>query len=209
VILMSAIAQPGSVTAHGNAFIAKPFDLDTLDVLIESILVRKDLTFAVTDGGSPVPERSVVPRSNTRIDARWVHVVEDAASKQQVALGASGSRLRTALVVRAQVDQPSDLAGVWADVHVFDAMGELLHAVTVALEPNSQTQPAAASRLWDAEIYPGSGGASGMGVWSRPDAHTVNYRLYAQIGDQLFSDGVLHQFDVPADTEVRPVPGGW
>jgi CheY-like chemotaxis protein len=352
VILMSAIAQPGSVGAHGNAFIAKPFDLDTLDVLIESILVRKDhsggetmnlqangerqgtqvdgagglatlqfrhdqknsgvsrhgllhggerlrieydparlvlaggdtkvltgvlchlrfqpsgeqqneallpqatvssalagaprplvcelqipsetrqvevwfegriaaetsgwdsrsgqnFTFAVTDDGLPVPERSVVPRSNTRIDARRVYVVEDAASKEQVALGASGSRLQTALVVRAQVDKPFDLAGVWADVHVFDAMGELLHAVTVALEPNSQTQPAAALRLWDAEIYPGSGGASGMGVWSRPDAHTINYRLYAQIGDQLFSDGVLHQFDLPADTEVRPIPGGW
>jgi CheY-like chemotaxis protein len=349
VILMSAVAQTGSVAAHGNAFIAKPFDLDTLDVLIESILVRNDrsggetmnlqanveregtrasgpatlqfrrdqknsgvsrhgllhggerlrieydparlvlaggdakaitgvlchlrfqpsgeqqnevllpqatvssalagaprplvcelqipsetrqvevwfegriaeetcgwdshygqnFTFPVTDDGLPVPERSVVPRSNARIDARRVHVVEDAASKEQVALGASGSRLQTALVVRAQVDQPSDLAGVWADVHVFDAMGELLHAVTVALEPNSQTQPAAALRLWDAEIYPGSGGASGMGVWSRPDAHTINYRLYAQMGEQLFSDGVLHQFDLPADTEVRPIPGGW
>jgi hypothetical protein len=35
---MSAVAQPGGVAAHGNAFMAKPFDLDALDVLIESIL---------------------------------------------------------------------------------------------------------------------------------------------------------------------------
>jgi hypothetical protein len=27
--------------------------------------------------------------------------------------------------------------------------------------------------------------------------------------DQVFSDGVLYQFDVPADTDVRPIPGGW
>jgi CheY-like chemotaxis protein len=39
VILMSAVAQPGSIAAHGDAFIAKPLDLDALDALIESMLV--------------------------------------------------------------------------------------------------------------------------------------------------------------------------
>jgi len=343
VILMSALAQSGSVAAHGAAFIAKPLDLDALDVLIESILVTyehsggetmnlqanterglatlqfrhdqknsgvsrhgllhgggrlrieydparlvpavgltrpatevlchlcfqpsgqhqsgamaprataeypetgaprpltcevqipsetrqvdvwfegriatetsgwdsrygQNFTFPVTDEGSPVPERSVALRSDARVDATRIRVVEDAASKDQVALGASGTRLQTALVVRARIEEPSALAGVWADVRVFDAMGELLHALTIALEPNTQAEAAGALQLWDAEIYPGSGGASGMGVWSRPDAHTINYRLYCQIADQVFSDGVLHQFEVPADTEVRPIPGGW
>jgi hypothetical protein len=353
VILMSAVAQSASVAAHANAFIEKPFDLDALDVLIESILVRYDdsggepmnlqanaereatrvddaggvatlrfrhdqknsgvsrhgllhggewlrieydparlaladghakamtdvvchlrfqpsgehqsralapqpealhraksgatrpllcevqipaearqvdvwfegraatetsgwdsrygrnFTFPVTDLGLPVLERSVDLRSNARVDATRIHVVEDAASKEQVALGASGTRLQTALLVRAHVEDPSSVAAVWADLHVFDAMGELLHAATIDLEPNTQAEAAGPLRLWDAEVYPGSGGASGMGVWSRPDAHTINYRLYCQVGDRVFSDGVLHQFDVPADTEVRPIPGGW
>jgi hypothetical protein len=169
----------------------------------------QNFTFPVTDIGLPVPERSVVLRSDARIDAARIHLVEGAASKNQVNLGASGSRLQTALVVRAHVKEPSALAAVWADVHVFDAMGELLHAVTIALEPNTQADAASPLRLWDADVYPGSGRASGMGVWSRPDAHTINYRLYCQTRDQVISDGVLHQFDVPADVEVHPIPGGW
>ena len=45
-----------------------------------------------------------------------------------------------------------------------------------------------------------------MGAWSRPDAHTVQYRLYCERAGQVFTDGVLHQFEVPADEDVRRVP---
>jgi two-component system, OmpR family, response regulator VicR len=38
VVLMSAAAQRATVGAHADAFIAKPFDLDTMDVLIKSVL---------------------------------------------------------------------------------------------------------------------------------------------------------------------------
>jgi hypothetical protein len=58
-------------------------------------------------------------------------------------------------------------------------------------------------------VYQGSGGGSGAGVWWSPDAHLVQYRLYCQVGEQVFTDGVLHQFEVPADAEVRPIPGSW
>ena len=62
--------------------------------------------------------------------------------------------------------------------------------------------------MWEDEVYQGSGGGSGIGVWSRPDAHTVQYRLYCQVRGQVFTDGVLHQFEVPADEDVRRAPGG-
>ena len=169
----------------------------------------QNFTFPVSYAGLPVPEHSVALRSNARVDAGRIQVMQDAASKEQVSLGASGTRLQTGLAVRAHVAEPSASAAVWADVHVFDAMGEVLHAVTIALEPNTQAESAGRLRLWDAEVYAGSGGASGMGVVSRPDAHTINYRLYCQVGEQVFTDGVLHQFDVAADAEVRPIPGGW
>ena len=64
-------------------------------------------------------------------------------------------------------------------------------------------------RVWHADVYQGSGGGSGAGVWSRPDAHTVQYRLYCQVDDTVYTDGVLHQFDVPADMEVRPPTNTW
>ena len=168
----------------------------------------QNYTFAVADEGLPIPERSVALRAEARVDASRIGVVDDAASKQQVATGAAGNRLRTGLVVRARVGQPSASAVVWADVHVFDAMGDLIHAGSIALEPGEPSMEDTL-RLWDAEVYAGSGGASGAGVWSRPDAHTVQYRLYCQEKTQVFTDGVLHQFEVPADTAVRPIPGGW
>ena len=62
---------------------------------------------------------------------------------------------------------------------------------------------------WSASVYQGSGGGSGAGVWSRPDAHSVQHRLYSQVGEQIFTDGVLHQFEVLPDAEVRPIPGSW
>jgi hypothetical protein len=136
-------------------------------------------------------------------------VIEDAASKDQVAMGARGTRLQTALVVRARISEPSALARAWADLHVFDATGELIHTGQIALEQGKPSNADETWRIWDAEVYPGSGGGSGMGAWFRPDAHTIHYRLYCEINGQVFTDGVLHQFDVPADTDVRPVPGGW
>jgi len=42
--------------------------------------------------------------------------------------------------------------------------------------------------------------------WSRPDAHTVQYRLYCRVRGQVFTDGVLHQLAVPADEDApKPV----
>ena len=169
----------------------------------------QNYTFPVAIEGLPIPERSVALRPDAVVDTRRVRVVEDNASKEQIALRPGGTRLRTGLVVRACIGEPTASAVVWADVHVFDATGELINAGSISLEIGEQLTTDEELRIWDAEVYPGSGGASGMGVWSRPDAHTVHYRIYCQIDNQIFTDGVLHQLEVPADTDVRPIPGGW
>ena len=168
----------------------------------------QNYTFGTAEEGVPIPQGSVMLRDNAEINPDCIRVVEDAASKEQVAIG-SGTRLQTALVIRAQVPQPAASATVWADVHVFDALGDRLHTVSLTLEPEAQPPTSGLARLWGVEVYPGSGGASGMGVWSRPDAHIIQYRLYCQVGSQVLTDGVLHQFEVPADTEVRPTAGSW
>lgn len=168
----------------------------------------QNYSFQVTDNGLPIPERSVVMRADAVIDTSRISVVEDAASKDQLALGSSGTRLQTQLLVRARVGEPTDATVVWADVHIFDATDELIHTGSIRLE-QGEPSTSAELRLWNAEVYSGSGGASGMGVWSRPDAHTVQYRLYCRVADQVFTDGVLHQFEVAADTDVRRIPGGW
>ncbi len=135
-------------------------------------------------------------------------MVEDTASKAQTSIGATGAALQTGVRIRARVGATSTPLTAWADVHVFDASDDLIHGGTIALE--KEVRPHAdEERVWDADVYQGSGGGSGAGVWFRPDVHTVQYRLYCQVGNVLYTDGVLHQFEVPADTEVRPTGTSW
>src|SRR6266568_3693143 len=57
--------------------------------------------------------------------------------------------------------------------------------------------------LRDDKIYQGSGGGSGMGAWTRPDARKVQFRLYYEVNSELFTDGLLHQHEVPADDSIH------
>jgi Family of unknown function (DUF6209) len=162
----------------------------------------QNYTFSVVGEGLPIPERSVVLRPEAVVDASTIRVVEDTAVKEAVGMGATGKQLRTLLVVRALAADPTAAPDAWADVHVFDAAGELIQAGSIAFHSSQRTADPGL-RVWEDEVYQGSGGGSGMGVWSRPDAHTIQYRLYCAIRDQVFTDGVLHQFEVPADEDVR------
>ena len=165
--------------------------------------------FPVVGDGLPIPEQSVALRSEAIIDPGRIEVVQDAAAKAQTSTGLTGSALRTDLRVSAQITRPTDLTTAWADIHVFDATCELIHSETIALHRPESLSDDKIMHTWTASVYQGSGGGSGAGVWSRPDAHSVQYRLYCQIGEQVFTDGILHQFEVRPDAEVRPIPGSW
>jgi Family of unknown function (DUF6209) len=165
--------------------------------------------FPIGGEGLPVPEQSVALRPEAMIDPSRIQVVQDAAAKAQTGTGTTGSTLRTDLQVSARITRPSELTTAWADIHVFDATGELIHRDTIALHRPDPGPAEKITHTWNASVYQGSGGGSGAGVWSHPDAHSVQYRLYCQIGQQVITDGVLHQFDVPPDAEVRPIAGSW
>jgi Family of unknown function (DUF6209) len=165
--------------------------------------------FAVTPRGLPVPERSVELRPQAVVDPTRIRVVDDTASKAHASAGAGGAALRTGLTIRAHVGPSTSPLAAWADIHVFDAADDLIHTGTIPLQ-KLETPSAAGEELeWHADVYQGSGGGSGAGVWFRPDAHTVQYRLYCEVEERLYTDGVLHQFDVPADIEVRPPGAAW
>jgi hypothetical protein len=169
----------------------------------------RNYTFPVVAEGLPIPEQSVALRPEAIVDPSRIRVVEDAAAKAETRTGSSGSALRTQLRVSAQLSRPTELTTAWADIHVFDATSEVVQRDTIALHRPDPTSAEKITHTWSASVYQGSGGGSGAGVWSRPDAHSVQYRLYCQVGGQVFTDGVLHQFDVPPDAEVRPIPGSW
>jgi Family of unknown function (DUF6209) len=167
----------------------------------------RNYRFSVTRDGLPVPEASVALRSDATIDPSRISVVDDAASKAQVATSATGSALGTELKISAKLTGADSSTLAWADIHVFDATDDVVHTGTLELQAPVLTAEQAIVQTWSANVYQGSGGGSGAGVWSRPDVHSVQYRLYCRMNGQLFTDGVLHQFDVPPDAEVRPTPG--
>ena len=164
----------------------------------------QNYAFTLAPEGLPVPEPAVSLRAQAIVDASRIRVVHDMASK-----GTGGSAVHTGLTIRAQVaTRPAPLSA-WTDVHVFDGTDQLIHAGTLNLQPPEARPEGTAEQTWKTEVYQGSGGGSGLGVWSRPDAHTVQYRLYCETSEGVFTDGVMHEFDVPPDAEVRPIPGGW
>ena len=165
--------------------------------------------FPIVDDGLSVPAESVPLRPDAIIDPSRIELVQDAAAKAHTSTGPSGSALRTDLRVSARIARPSELVTAWADVHVFDATCELIHRATITLHRPEPLPAEKITHTWSASVYQGSGGGSGAGVWSRPDAHSVQYRLYCQAGERVFTDGILHQFDVRPDAEVRPIPGSW
>jgi hypothetical protein len=91
----------------------------------------QNYTFDVASEGRPIPMRSVAMRPDSLVDPNKVRVAEDAATKEEARLGMS---VRTLLVIRALTEDPAAAADTWADVHVFDASGELIHAGTVVFE---------------------------------------------------------------------------
>lgn len=168
----------------------------------------QNYSFAVVAEGLPVPEPSVAPRAEAVVDRGRIRVVDDAASKKKVAIGPGGRSLHTGLVIRALIVGTAAPKDVWADLHVFDAADELIHTGSVTL---SRQELTADGQLftWQDDVYEGTGGGSGMGAWHRPDAHTIQYRLYcrmasskSQTDEQMLTDGILHEFEVPADQEV-------
>ncbi len=39
-------------------------------------------------------------------------------------------------------------------------------------------------------------------MWPRPDGRLLEFRLYYEVGGNLFTDGYLHQSEVQADAAV-------
>jgi hypothetical protein len=157
--------------------------------------------FDVDRTGLAVPHDSVSFRSGAIVDAGVIAVVADAAGKGRTPAGASGSRVVVRMALEARIRDAASARAAWADVHVFDGAEELVHAATVPLDRRSADDEVARF-VWDDALYQGSGGGSGVGVTFRPDAHLVQYRVYAEVHGQVFTDGVLHQLALPADHDL-------
>jgi hypothetical protein len=85
-------------------------------------------------------------------------------------------------------------ANAWIDVHIFDDQDELIYAETLTLHyigygPVFRYE-------YSGPVNQGSTPAPGS-TQGRLEARKVQYRLYYEINYQVFTDGILHQLELP------------
>jgi Family of unknown function (DUF6209) len=154
-------------------------------------------------GGPPLhfPVWPVTYRSGALRRPDVVNVLKQSAEKDNVFPqsmwgGQQGSDLQTILKVEAWVKETTFGANAWIDVHIIDGQDELIHADTLTL-----TYAGFGSEFryeYSGKVYQGSTATPGS-VQPRPEARKVQYRLYYEVNHLVFTDGILHQFDLPED----------
>jgi Family of unknown function (DUF6209) len=157
-------------------------------------------------GGAPprFPSPAVAYRVEALTRPEIVNVLSQQATKVDAIVskrsgGTEGANLQTTLDVVAWVQDSKYGANAWIDLHVFDDGDQLIEARTIPL-PYTGFGPYPRFGF-SGLVYQGSVATPGS-VSPRPDARTLQYRLYFTLDYQLFTDGVLHQLDLPADAIV-------
>ena len=148
---------------------------------------------------------SVAPRSGVIVDPAVVRLSADAAVKINAFPSRSGyasgmSSMQTHLHVEAWLKNFTYAKNVWIDVHVLDDVGALLHAETLALRYARPAGDGGDFFVLDHLLYHGSVATEGS-IEPRPDARTMQYYLYGEMGGRVFSDGTVHVCVVRPDYE--------
>jgi hypothetical protein len=155
--------------------------------------------------GSRPPARPVSYRDGATTSLEMVNVFADAATKVDAfplgEFGHNGTDLETRLFVQGWVRNLSPVKHVWVDLHVFDGGGQLIHSETLPLVWLAPAGGGGDFFVIDRAVYQGSVATPGS-VSPRPDARTVQYRLYYEVDGRVYTDGVLHQHHVSADASV-------
>ena len=176
----------------------------TLHPRAESGALPDTATNATTFEPSTSPP-SVAPRFASIVDPAVVQLSDEAAVKINAFPNRSGyasgmSSLQTHLHVEAWLKNLTYAKNVWIDVHVLGEGGALLHAETLALRYARPAGDGGDFFVLDCLLYHGSVATEGS-VEPRPDARTVQYYLYGEMGGHVFTDDVVHVCVVRPDYE--------
>ncbi|MGZ8469205.1 MAG: hypothetical protein ACXWZS_05415 [Gemmatirosa sp.] len=149
------------------------------------------------------PTQPVQQRDGAIVDRTMLHLTGDAAEKDNVFPSDSGhsrgmTNLQTQLRIEAWVRNLSFTKTAWLDVHVFDRDGLLLHTETLPLRFTHAAGDGGDMFVFDGVIYQGSVETQGS-VDARPDARALQYRLYCQQDDRVYTDGLAHWCELRMD----------
>lgn len=145
----------------------------------------------------------VAPRAEARVDATRVRLHETAAVKQNTFTSRPGyaraaAHWQTHLHAEAWVRNTSYEKRVWADVHVHAHDGALVRRLTL---PFAYVRPMGdGGDLFqlDHVLFDGATATPGS-VSLGPDVRLVQFRLYAECGGEVVTDGAVHEGVLRAD----------
>jgi hypothetical protein len=138
-------------------------------------------------------------------DRGMVNVLRESVAKTNVfplqSGGDSGVTIQTELLVEAWVRNLAYEKEVWIDVQGLGGDGALLFSRTLPLQ---YREPAGGGGdLFRLRTMIHQAGSAGPG-WCSPDwkdDRLLQARLYCKLNDQLFTDGVVHRFEVKSSDD--------
>ena len=150
------------------------------------------------------PTLAVAVRHDARIDGEVVHVIEGHAVKINAWPSRPGEpsdrrSLETHLHVEAWVKNTTYAKNVWIDVHVVSDDMQLVHSETYTMRFERTAGDGGDVFVLNSELFQGSVATPGS-VDLRPDVRHVEFRLYAEMIGQVWTDGLPHT------CELRPDP---
>jgi len=149
-----------------------------------------------------IPSESVRFRTGAVLSRETVDLLEESATKENAKEASGrgvGLDLETVLSVRARISAVAGPRYGWLDLHVFDGGDQLIHSDTLPLSYVGAADDDGDLFGFDGNVYRGTGASPGS-VWLAPDARKVQFRLYCEVHGTVFTDGVLRQHELPADS---------
>jgi hypothetical protein len=168
-----------------------------------------DATYTALQGtAAPIdPARAVDLRAGATIDATVLRVTDAAAVKHntfasQPGRPSGGAHWQTHLHVEAWLRNTTYAKHAWADLHVFGHDGVLIASETRPLVYERPAGDGGDVFRLDCAVYEGTTVTPGSAE-PRPDARLVQYRVYGELGGEVFTDGLLHDCVLRADVISR------
>jgi hypothetical protein len=157
--------------------------------------------FTVDQAG---PANPVMYRTGSQRSPEMVNVFAEKILKIKRSFGnapQAGGQLETHIDVTLWVRNVAYTKNVWADLHVFDQDDNRVYSDTVTLKYKGPAGGNGDFFNVTQMVFLGSGGAPGN-VWPRADVRRMQYRVYYEVNGGVFTDGILHQVSLPADSAI-------
>ncbi len=130
-----------------------------------------------------------------------VSVFDEAVLKQPLKAPKGRTAVQTQLSLKAKVRGEPFTKFVWADVHVFDRADRLINRKTVPLQYEQPAPGQGEIFTFQGPVDPEAVSAAQAST-ELPESTKVQYRLYYEVNNTVYTDGELHQVEAPEPTKA-------